>query len=137
MVQAHPCGFGAGAYLRALARATRLDGNACAQGLAVVPGGLDKQPARVGVAGFGDGPARVARPGLGFAWHQAQIRADRGAREPMPVADLHTQRKCGQCPDAPQAAKASDDICPAEVACHLGDLAIEQLAADPTPSTAS
>jgi len=59
-VQAHPGLLGTGAYLRVLAKPTRLDGNTGTHLSSVVPGGLDEQAACVAVAGLGDGPAGMA-----------------------------------------------------------------------------
>ena len=71
-------------------------------GGAVVPGGLDQQPAHVRVAGLGDRPLRPALPGGMLAGHQAEVGADAGAGEPVPVTDLDRQREPGQRRDAPQ-----------------------------------
>src|SRR5208282_1152196 len=79
--------LGAGPYLGWAAGASTLQLTACTDRLSVVPGRLDKQLARVGVAGFGDRATGVAGTRLRLGWYQAEVGADRGTAQPVPVTD--------------------------------------------------
>ena len=101
-----------------------------AVGGAVVPGGLDQQPAGVGVAGLGD---RALDPGLApeecSRGHQPDEGADGGAGEPVPVADLDRQREPGQRRDPAQAAQPAHDRGELAVGGHRRDRGVEPVPA--------
>lgn len=60
------------------------------------------------VAGFRDGPQGPGLSGRMLRRDQAEVSADCGAGEPVPVADLHGQSKCGQRRDTAQALQCPD-----------------------------
>ena len=74
-----------------------------------MPGGLDQQPAGVGIAGLGDRSLRASPTGRGLGRHQTQVGADGGSGEPVPVADLDRQSEPGQRGHPPQAAQPLHD----------------------------
>ena len=76
---------------------------------AVVPGGLDQQPAGVPGAGLGDRPEPALLPGRVLAWDQPDVAHQLlGAGEPLEVADLGAQPDRGQRVDAAQAPQPAD-----------------------------
>jgi hypothetical protein len=93
-----------------------------------VPGRFDEQPADVGVADFGDRPARAALAGRTFRWHQADEAHERlhglKARE---VADPDGESQRGERVDVAQAAQATDEVTDRFVVRDVGELALELL----------
>lgn len=82
-----------------------------------------------GCCRFGDG---AKGPGCArgmFCRDQAQVSADCGVGEPVPVADFHGQSKCGQRRDAPQALQCPDNRGVFAFICHRGDRLIEAVTA--------
>ena len=97
---------------------------------AVVPGGLDQQPADVAVAGLGDRPLGcVMLPEEYSAGHQPDEGADGVAGEPVPVADLDGQREPGQGADPAQAAQPAHERGELAVGGHLLDRGVEPVPA--------
>src|SRR5215210_2058050 len=127
LVQAAVCALGPLAYRRRLAFAAADQLAAWPVGSAVMPGGLDQQSARVRVAGLGDRALAAALPRGVLARYQAEVGADRGSAEALPVADLNAQRKRGQHAHSAQAAEPPDAVAPGWLCRHLGDRAIEPL----------
>ena len=81
------------------------------------------------------GPRRWRGP-TGLGRHQAQVGADAGAGQPMPVADLDRQREGGQRADPAQARQAPDHRRKARLGGELGDLLIEASRRRPAARTA-
>ena len=77
--------------------------------MAVVPGGLNQQPAGVAVACLGDRAlgSCLSRGMLGR--DQPEVGANALAREAVPVADFHGQAEAGQRGDPAQALEVPDD----------------------------
>ena len=76
-----------------LAVSSALKRDASTRRRALVPGGLDQQPAYVAVAGFGDRALAAPLPARVFAWGEPEERAERLGPEPVPVAEFDRQRE--------------------------------------------
>src|SRR2546421_195254 len=130
VVQATVGGLAAGAYRRGQCGPAGGEGLAgCTQWFLVMPGGLDQQAAGVGVTGLGDRTLAAAGAARGLAGDQAEVGADAGAGEPVPVADLHGQPEPGQGGDPAHRAQPGHDRRPLRRGGGRGDRLVEALAA--------
>ncbi len=87
--------------------APAFEGDAQARRAALVPGGLNKEPARVRVAGLGDPALAAPLPARVLARGEAEERAERLGAEPAPVAELDGQRERRKGGDASEPARFS------------------------------
>ena len=91
----------------------------------MVPGCLNQQPAGVGIAGLGDRPLHPRRSRRALAGNQPDERANTVAGKPIPITDLHAQRKRGQRTDSTQARHPPHNRCELAITGHLGDRHIQ------------
>ena len=119
VMQAHLCLPGAGGGLGSFDRSS-----GC---VAVVPGGLDQQPAGVAVAGFGDVAAMLLLAAGVLAGRDAQPRRELArVAEAREVADLSDQRERGQRLDATKRSQPVDLPRPTLVGGDLLELRVER-----------
>jgi hypothetical protein len=85
-------------------------------------------PAFVHVAGLGDRALATPLTAGVLGGHQTEIRADAGAGEPFPVADLHCEGERGQCRHSAQALQPRYHRCPFWFVRHLGDRFVQTIA---------
>src|SRR5206468_9147158 len=88
---------------------------------AVMPGGFDKKPADVSVAGLGHRALNSGPSGGELAGNQPDEGPDGVAGEPVPVTDLDREPEGGQRGDPAQARQPSHDRGEFAVRSHLLD----------------
>ena len=98
-----------------------------AERAALVPGGLDQQPAGVRVAGLGDRALAAPLAARVLARGEAEERAERLGPEPVPVAELDRQRERRQRRDAAETDEPLDDIDVRLARGELGDRLVERV----------
>ena len=105
--------------------AAPLERRAGAERSALVPGGLDQQPACVCVAGLGDRAQPAALAGRVLARRQAEERAERLRPESLPVAQLDRQGERGQRGDTTQTDEPAHDLGKGRLSGELDDRDVE------------
>ena len=113
-----------------LAVLAALQGDAARRGLAVVPAGLDQQPAGVPGSGLGDRALSATLTGAVLRGHQPDVAHQLpGALKPREVADLGAQPGGGERVDPAQAAQPRDGLRVGRGRHELADGLLERAAA--------
>src|SRR5207248_4098033 len=102
--------LGLGLHRERLAVASAFERDAPSRRAALVPGGLDQQPADVAVSGLGDRALSAPLAARVLTGGETEKRPQRLGAKPVPIAELDRQRERGQRRDAAQTNESADDI---------------------------
>ena len=109
-VQPPGAALGLGLDRERLASASAFERDAPTGRRALMPGGLDQQPAYMAVACLGDRALATSLAAGVFTWGESEERSERLGTEPVPVSELDRQRERRQRRNAAQTDEPLDDV---------------------------